>query len=342
MITSRELVIRTLDFKNSGRVPRHLWTLPWAEMNYPDELAEIRTAFPDDIETLAWPLTAEGFTSRPGDKEGEPYEMGTYLDFWGCRFTSVHRGIIGETKEALINDEDWLDDDKLVLPEKVLDIDKTAVNEYCRQSEKFIVAGDWARPFERLQFIRGTEQLYIDLMLRPKRMFATFEKVHDFYCRLIETWAETDVDAVWFMDDWGSQRSLLIDPGTWSELFKPMYRDYAQIAHKHGKKIFMHSDGNTLQIIPELIDIGIDAINTQIFCIGVEQLSKFKGHITFWGEIDRQHLLPHGTLNDIDNAVKSVHKTLWGNGGCVAQCEFGVASNPDNVYQVFKSWDEVR
>ena len=339
MNSSRELVKRTLEFKNNERVPRHLWTLPWAEFTYPDELAEIRAAFPDDIITMPYPLTAEGFTGRPGDPEGEPYEKGTYLDVWGCRFTSIHRGVIGEVKQPIITDDDWLDDKNLVLPEKVLDIDKAAVNKFCKENDKFIVAGDWARPFERLQFIRGTAPLYMDLILRPKRMLATFERVHDFYCRLIKTWAETDVDAVWFMDDWGSQKNLLIDPKIWSELFKPMYRDYAEIAHKHGKKIFMHSDGNTLGIIPELIEIGIDAVNTQIFCIGVEKLKEFKGHMTFWGEMDRQHLLPHGTLADIDDAVKLVRKTLWDNGGCIAQCEFGVAANPKNVYQVFESWN---
>jgi len=341
MTGSRDLVKSTLELKNTGRAPRHLWTLPWAETNFPDELKNIRETFPDDIETLLCPLTAEGFTRRPGDPEGEPYEVGTYTDVWGCRFTSVHSGIIGEAKQPLISDEDWLDDANLKLPEEVLNIDKAAINEYCKNSDKYILAGDWARPFERLQFRRGSEQLDIDLMTKPKRMYATFEKVHDFYCRLIKTWAETDVDAVWYMDDWGSQRALLIDPKLWSEIFKPMYRDYADIAHKHNKKIFMHSDGNTLQIIPELIDIGIDALNTQIFCIGVENLAKFKGEITFWGEIDRQYLLPHGSPKEINDAVRLVHDTLWDNGGCIAQCEFGIATNPDNVYDIFKTWNEL-
>ena len=122
----------------------------------------------------------------------------------------------------------------------------------------------------------------------------------------------------------------------------PMYRDYINIAHKYGKKIFMHSDGHILSIIPKLIDLGLDAINSQIFCMGVENLAQFKGKITFWGEIDRQHLIPHGSQEDIDRAVESVYNTLWQDGGCIAQCEFGPGANPDNVYRIYQHWAHLR
>ena len=152
-------------------------------------------------------------------------------------------------------------------------------------------------------------------------------------------WTKTDVDALMFMDDWGSQQSLLIDPALWRDVFKPLYRDYIQIAHGAGKKIFMHSDGYTLDIYPDMVELGLDAFNSQLFCMGVEKLAPFAGKITFWGEIDRQHLLPEGSLDDIRRAVDGVHKSLWINGGCIAQCEFGAAANPENVREVFAHWD---
>lgn len=154
-------------------------------------------------------------------------------------------------------------------------------------------------------------------------MMHILEKVHDFNCRMLNVWCKTNADGLFAMDDWGAQRSLLINPSIWKELFKPMYRDYSDIAHKYGKKLFFHSDGNTLDIIPELINIGFDAVNLQIFCIGIENIAQFKGKITFWGEIDRQHILPHGTHEQVDAAVRSVYETLWANGGAIAQCEFG-------------------
>ena len=112
-------------------------------------------------------------------------------------------------------------------------------------------------------------------------------------------------------------------------------------AHAAGKKMGMHSDGYTLDIIPDLIDLGLDYFNTQIFCIGIDKLAQFKGKITFHGEICRQNLLPNGSVQDISNAVRKVYDTLWDNGGCIAQCEFGPGSKPENVYEVFRMWDEL-
>ena len=119
-------------------------------------------------------------------------------------------------------------------------------------------------------------------------------------------------------------------------------KDYIDIAHSHGKKIFMHSDGYILDILPHLVELGLDAINSQIFCMGVDNLKPYRGKITFWGEIDRQYLLPNGTLDEIENAVKQVYDTLWDNGGCIAQLEFGAGANPNNVYKAFETWAKIR
>lgn len=148
-------------------------------------------------------------------------------------------------------------------------------------------------------------------------------QLHDFYCRLLTAWAKTDIDALNIMDDWGAQNSLLIRPDLWRELFRPLYRDYIDIAHSYGKKIFMHSDGYTLDILPDLAELGLDAINAQVFCIGLDKLASFRGKITFWGEIDRQHILPEGTEEDVRRAVGDYCRTFWQDGKCIAQLEFG-------------------
>lgn len=106
--------------------------------------------------------------------------------------------------------------------------------------------------------------------------------------------------------------------------------------------MFMHSDGHILSILPKLADMGLDAINSQIFCMGLEALKPLKGRITFWGEIDRQHMLPDGSPEDIDGAVDAVYAALWQDGGCIAQCEFGIGARPDNVRRVFERWTELR
>ncbi|MGI5893788.1 MAG: uroporphyrinogen decarboxylase family protein [Candidatus Merdivicinus sp.] len=337
-MTSKELVLRTLEFRNTdGRVPRQLWSLPWANDNCPEMMKKLAEDFVWDFDGPSVKYAQRAVT------KGDPYEIGEYVDEWGCVFTNIQKGVIGEVKHPLVCEDDWSDAYKVHIPEELLSFDIAQVNESCREKqEKFLLCGCCPRPFEQLQFIRGTVNLYMDLMDPPAGMLAFLEKMHDYYCRLLTKWAETDVDALNMMDDWGSQNDLLINPRIWEQIFMPMYRDYIEIAHSHGKKMFMHSDGNTLRIIPKLIDLGLDAINSQIFCIGVDNLAQYRGKITFWGEIDRQNLIPRGTPAEIDAAVQKVYDTLWQDGGCIAQCEFGAGANPDNVHRIYEKWSSLR
>jgi hypothetical protein len=142
------------------------------------------------------------------------------------------------------------------------------------------------------------------------------------------------------MDDWGTQQGLLASPDVFRQIFLPMYKEYAEVARHSGKYLFMHSDGQILDIMPDLIDVGVDALNAQIFCMGIKDLGEmYRGKITYWGEIDRQHLLPHGTREDIQQAVYEVWLHLYQNGGVIAQCEFGLEANPQNVFTVYETWD---
>lgn len=335
-MTSRELVLETLNFKNTtGRVPRHMWTLPWAISHYGEMVERINTEFEDDFNE------APTILKEAVIEKGDPYAIGYYQDPWGCIFTNIQEGVIGEVKEPLVKEEEWEDVNKVHIPVELLSFDREVVNEYCKNTDKFVFAGACPRPFEQLQFIRGTENLFMDLVDMPERMKIFLKEMHEFYCQLLEEWAKTDIDALRFMDDWGSQNSLLISPQMWREVFKPIYKDYIKIAKKYNKKIFMHSDGNTLEIIPDLIEIGLDALNAQIFCIGLESLKPYAGKLSFWGEIDRQHLLVKGSLEDIRQAVITVKETLWRDGGCIAQCEFGPGAKPENVYEVFHTWQKL-
>jgi hypothetical protein len=91
MMTSRELVYATLEHRNtSGRVPRQLWTLPHATSRYPEETARLLADFPEDVIGIGAP------TAEPTIARGNPFAIGEYTDEFGCVFTNVHGGVIGE------------------------------------------------------------------------------------------------------------------------------------------------------------------------------------------------------------------------------------------------------
>lgn len=331
----KQLVEKTINFDSPERIPRQAWILPWAEENYPQELSRLKMDFPDDI------TMAPQEYLMPLDTNGKQYEKGTYIDEWGCYFDNVHDGVIGVVRKPMISK--WEDLGHFKPPEATLAVNREIVNAFCGSTDQFILAGSWVRPFERFQFIRTMEQGFIDLIEDPPELPVLLNKIHDHYCKEVEVWAKTDIDAISLMDDWGTQNGLLVSPQIFRKYFIPMYKDYVEIARNYGKYVFMHSDGEITEIIPDLIEVGIDALNSQLFCMDIEKLGElFRGKISFWGEIDRQHLLPKGTKEDIKKAVNRVHDNLYSNGGVIAQCEFGPAAKPENVFTVFKTWDSIK
>jgi hypothetical protein len=331
-VISRELVQRTLEFDSPARIPRQIWLLPWATDHFPDEVARIRQRFPDDI------ISSPPFYREEPPHTGDPYLPGQYTDEWGCTFTNVQKGIIGIVKNPPLSRWDQLD--ALRIPQELLSVNVNEVNAFCRQTDRFVLAACCPRPFERLQFLRGTENLFIDLARPPAELAELIDSMHAFYIRELELWAQTEVDALTIMDDWGSQDAMLISPAMWREMFKPLYKEYINIARQSGKYIFMHSDGYILDILPDLIEMGLDAINAQVACMGIQILGQqFAGMITFWGELDRQHLLPEGTKQEVIDTVHEMTQALHRNGGLIAQCEFGINARPENVYAAFEAWD---
>ncbi len=84
----------------------------------------------------------------------------------------------------------------------------------------------------------------MDLADPPAAMREFIREMHAFNCDWFRAFAATDVDGLGIADDWGSQRALLISPAMWREYFKPLYRDYVQIAHAQRRVRFMARDAN--------------------------------------------------------------------------------------------------
>jgi hypothetical protein len=310
-----------------------MWLLPWAFNNYPEQVAEIQRRFPDDIVTC--PVAGE-----PLKTQGEAYKAGIFIDEWGCVFRNIQDGVMGEVKEYPV--KNWSDMDAIKDPLEALTFDIEEVDAYCQATDKFVMANCCPRPFERMQFLRGTENVMMDLGIEDEHFFKLLNRVHQFYLKEVRKWSQTRVDGVMFMDDWGTQRSLLISPVMWRKYFKPLYQEYIDIIHAAGKKAFMHSDGQIEEILPDLIELGLDAINSQVFCMDMPSLSeKCKGKITFWGELDRQNLLVQGAREDIARAVHQVYDYFYAKGGVIAQMEFGPGAKPENVITALEEWDKL-
>ena len=276
--------------------------------------------------------------------KGDPHKTGYYTDEWGCVFKNIQEGLIGEIEAPIIPDiAEWR---SVLPPYEQLPTDTRRpydlINRFCEETDRFVLANCCPRPWERYQFLRGTENALIDILMPDEGLSGLLKAIHDYYLRELEFWTKTDVDGIMFMDDWGAQNQLLISPQIWRELFKPLYGEYCELAKVENKFVFMHSDGYISDIMEDLIKVGVDAINSQLFCMDLHDLARrFKGRITFWGEIDRQHVLPAEDPQVGRNAVREVASKLYDpSGGVIAHFEFGAGANPATAIAIFEEWEK--
>ena len=339
-MTGRERVLRALNFEPTDRVPMDIWVLPAARLAHGEAFAQLQKRYEDRIDIMSFVGPFDhGFTP-------EYYMVGTFTDPWGSVWRNLQPGVVGEVKQPVFADYEAMRG--YVSPKaeflRQWEQHKPALEQQLREARKtgkFLIGG-WVSVFERLQFLRGTEDLYCDIALEEPELFGLIELVMDYLRAYVDAWAQMDVDAIPFGDDWGTQISLLISPKSWVKLFKPLYQELFDRIHAAGKKVFFHSDGYIFDLYPHFIEMGVDAINSQLWCMGVEKVAEqFAGKITFWGEISRQNTLPNGTPVDVKASARKMMQLLRVNGGgLIGQSEMNRDVPLANVQAFYEAWDE--
>ena len=126
---------------------------------------------------------------------------------------------------------------------------------------------------------------------------------------------------IWTGDDIGSQKGMLFHPDTWRRFFKPRMAELVRRvkAINPELKVAYHTDGDVREVIPELIEIGIDVLNpVQPACMDPAELKRDHGdHLLFWGAIDEQHTLPFGSPDDVRREIELRLRTIGAGGGLI-------------------------
>ena len=317
-------------------IPLNLWIHKATSLKYGPRLETLLNAYPQDMIRLFGPLDRAFYEVT--------YKPGWYTDEWGSTWQVLQAGMIGEVKVPALQDIEKAQDFKL--PTNLLEPEWERKGESvkkkiaaARQAGQFVL-GAQVEVFQRMQFIRGTENLFYDLGERNENVLILRDKVVEYFHSYLDFWLKQDMDAIAFYDDWGSQLALLISPAMWKKIFKPVYRDFVNRIHKAGKYAFFHSDGNILDLYPEFIDLGLDAVNSQVWCVGLDKAAAFAGKMTYWGEIDRQHTLAFGTAEDVRKSARLMKAKLFRDGGLIGQSVAGVDVPLENIEALLNSWNE--
>lgn len=187
-MTPRELFKNTITCKNyHERAPRQLGWLGWMLTHHKADLEKILTDFPIDNDCPQTIYRERSKVSKSNLVNG----IGTSVDSWGCKWTMLQAGYTGEIKDPIVTDDDWEDIPQITIPEENLSFDIDQVNASCAlKQDKYLIAPECISFFERLQYIRGTENLYMDLVDPPTGLLDFMDVLHDYNCRVYEKWAQ--------------------------------------------------------------------------------------------------------------------------------------------------------
>ena len=157
------------------------------------------------------------------------------------------------------------------------------------------------------------------------------------------------VDVVAEADDYGTQQSMLISPDMYRRLLKPLQAELFSVIRRHLSDgfIFFHSCGSVRELIPDFIEIGVDALNpVHVRAAGMEPTAlkrDFGGDICFWGGgVDTQGVLPNGTPEDVREDVKRNIAALAPGGGYVFNTVHNIQSDvpPENIMAMWEALHE--
>ena len=198
--------------------------------------------------------------------------------------------------------------------------------------------------FERMNSLRGYEDLLIDIMEDREEVYVLRDRILRWTVEHLEPMLGCEwIDCLFYMDDWGTQRALMIPPAKWRSLFGPAYAHLFSLAREAGKDVFFHSDGMILEVIPDLLEAGVTVLNPQFSCIDLGELAKFSGTVCFSADIDRQHLLPFGTPEEIGRNVRDcILRLSTPGGGMIGGAEIGPGVPLENAEAVYRSFSEYR
>lgn len=326
-MTGRERVRAAIEFQEPDRVP---FACPWYEgalWKYGRAVVNLIATHPDD------------FGNAPPAITHQPAEaLLRYTDDWGVTWERSREYSAGEVREAPL--ADWGALSTYTMPDEPSDAHYEQMR--ARTDWRGYWLYGWFDTFERMQYLRGSQNVFIDLAEDRDELQELAEMLTRRNVRILERVAKTPVDGVWLSDDWGSQSGLLIDPHRWRTMFKPLYKRMIEPLKNEGKHVFFHTCGLTCQIWDDFVEMGVDALNAQIpIAPPAEVQSKLKGRICVFSDVDRQHAMPHGTPAAVREHIRRLIE-LCGTprGGVMMRGELEAVWPLENIAAMFEAYDE--
>ena len=231
-------------------------------------------------------------------------------DWWGVGFDTEEEGYFASVN-PLADSKDldaypWPDPnapDLLSVASKIIENDA---------GQHFITPNFGFALFERAWSLRGLDTYMMDMVLDPEFSEELLDHILEIQLVLIHRFIALGVDGGYFGDDYGAQKNMLFSPQMWRKYIKPRLARMFAPFREDGLPVLMHSDGQIQAIIPDLIEIGLTALNpVQPEVLDHSWLkSTFGKSLAYYGGISTQTTLPNGSPEDVANATRECVEKL--------------------------------
>ena len=173
--------------------------------------------------------------------------------------------------------------------------------------------------YERAWSLRGIENLLMDMVINPAFVKELFEKIVEYNLGVIKIVTEYPVDGIFFGDDWGQQKGLIMGPEYWRKFIKPELETMYSYVKSRGRYLCQHSCGDIHEVFGDLIELGLDMYNTfQPEIYDVKKVKEEYGNdLTFYGGISTQTVLPFGSSDEVRQETRKMMDIMGVNGGYV-------------------------
>lgn len=195
--------------------------------------------------------------------------------------------------------------------------------------------------FERAWLlVGGMPKLFLLSLQHPDAVDQLMDMVVDVKLEILDmVLSEVEVDMVMYGDDWGMEDRLLFSPQWWRRFVKPRHLRLYKAVREAGALCFLHSDGKVEDLIPELIEMGVDILNIQRECNDWPKILKeFRGKITLWGGISSR-VLDMGTADQVAKEVDECVE-LGRRGGVVMAPGHALKYRNESIGALKKAWEE--
>jgi len=174
--------------------------------------------------------------------------------------------------------------------------------------DEVLVAGEIYFPlFDRASLLMGMQALFEAMIDRPADVRELFRRIADYQIGVIRQYLRMGVDIVRFAEDYGAQSSLLISPRHWRALIKPELARMFAVAKEDGALVWLHCCGHVMEIIPDLIEIGLNVLDpVQVRANDQAAVKRLYGdRLCIMGGIDTQYLLATATPDEVTEEVRT-------------------------------------